>query len=469
MKKFYFLLAVSFNLVAVNAQERYKIVYDYQTEEVYYYSLDKHNKITDTLEKPRFRKNSSVEIQVLNVNPFAVDVVTDVSEENIHKSSGSSFNFGSLLGGIGSFSKESLNLNVGGLPISDSLFTRGARSRGTGLTNKFAELNDLATNVSALKNTLLSNLRNPHLTKEEIRNNLQQVASKHVDVRLPDPADNFYSYLANLQKIAATSRNEIVNDIKVLRSDLARSEDTAVVSRGQLVLRNTSYAELESLLSSVQSSTLQSIESINEIEGLYGALEGSTFSRTYDYFIDSDKSNIELQFKESNFATTLENRDVQNTLKTRNIKIFSKGGFKINSGIALTMNNFESSSSDFYLNEEGVILGSANDYFIPNLSTMINFYPIISESFNLGGSFGLSIPISNNVSGVNFLLGPSIFLGSESRLSLSGGVAYGPVDRLTHGLRIGEQTSFNSLEPYTKTVYDLGYFFGISFSIFEIN
>lgn len=469
MKKIFFSLLIFLASIEAIAQERFKIVYDYQSEDIFYYSLDRNNKIKDTLTKPKFKKNSAVELQVLNVNPFAVDVQTDVSEEDIHKSSGSGFNFGSLLGGIGSFSKENLNLNVGGLPVSDTLFSRGARSRGTGLTNKFDNLNDLATNVSALKNTLLSNLKNPHLTKEEIKKNLQQIASTQEDVRLPDPNENFYSYLANLQKIAVTSKNDIVNDIKILKTDLAQSEDEAVASRGELVLRNTSYAELENLMQSVQSSTLQSIESINEIESLYSALEGSTFSRTYDYYVSSDKADIELTFKESSFATALENNDVQNTLRTRNIKIISKGGFKINTGVALTMNNFETSSNDFFLNEEGIIHSDPNDYFVPNLSTMINFYPIISQNFNLGGSFGLSIPISNNVGGVNFLLGPSVFLGNDSRLSLSGGVAYGPVNRLTNGLEVGDQTTFNSLDPYTKTVYDLGYFFGISFSIFDIN
>ena len=469
MKKNYFFLFVCLYFIEVNAQERFKIVYDYQSEEVFYYSLDRNNKIKDTLTKPKFKKNSAVELQVLNVNPFAVDVQTDVSEENIHKSGGTGFNFGSLLGGIGSFSKESLNLNVGGLPVSDTLFSRGARSRGAGLSNKFDELNDLATNVTSLKNTLLSNLKNPHLTKEEIKENLQQIAAQQADVRLPDPKDNFYSYLANLQKIAVTSKNEIINDIKVLKTDLAQTEDETVTNRGELVLRNTSYTELENLMQSVQTSTTQSIESIDEIENLYSALEGSTFSRTYDYYVSSDKSNIELTFKESVFATALESKNAQDILKTRNIKIFSRGGLKINTGIALTMNNFENTSKDFFLDEGGVIMASANDYFVPNLSTMINFYPIISESFNLGGSFGLSIPISNNVNGVNFLLGPSLFLGSESRLSLSGGVAYGPVERLTNGLATGKQTTYSSLEPYTKTVYDLGYFFGISFSIFDIN
>ena len=466
--KFTFLFLVFFQL-ATFGQERYKILYDFQKEEILYLALDQNNRVIDTLKKPKFKKNSAVVIEVLNVNPFAVDVETDVSEENIHQNSGGGFNFGSLLGGIGSFSKENLNLNVGSLPISDTLFSRGARSRGANLDSKFRDQNDLATNVDALKTTLLANLQNPHLTKVEIENNIKAIASKHEDVRLPDPNENFYAYLSNLEKVAVAGNNEIIKDIKLLKSDLDRNKDTGVPSRGELVLRNTSHTELENLMQSVQTSTFQSVEAINEIETLYAALEGSTFSRTYDYHLDSDKSNIELKFRESVFASELEDNDIREILKTRNIKVFSRGGFKINTGIALTMNNFEGTSKDYYIDAGGQIAAGTNDYFVPNLSTMINFYPVISESFNFGGSFGLSVPISANVDGVNFLLGPSIFLGNESRLSLSGGVAYGPVERLNNGLKEGTSTTLTSLDAFTENVYDLGYFFGISFSLFDIN
>src|SRR5690606_17549209 len=76
------LLAIPLSLLG---QERYKVVYDFQSDHIYYYSLNETNEVKDTLERPRFRKNSTVEIEVLNVNPFAVEVITDVSEEEIHR------------------------------------------------------------------------------------------------------------------------------------------------------------------------------------------------------------------------------------------------------------------------------------------------------------------------------------------------------------------------------------------------
>ena len=462
------LLLIFLGLTSISfSQERYKVLYDYQTEKIQFFSLDENNEITDTLKKPRFKKNSAIEIQLQNLNPFAVNVEADLSEEEIHRSSGNSFNFGSLLGGINSMSQDNLNLNVGNLPVSDTIFSRGAKNRGQSLNAKFNDLNDISTNVNAIKNTLLSNLKNPNLSKQQIQDNILNLSSKIQDVRLPNPNENYYNFLANLEKLAVQSKNEIASDINVLKADVEVSSSNSEMSRGELVMRNNSYSQLEALLHSVSNATNNSVKDISQIKTMYAALESSSFSKVYDYNLDSDKSNIELTFRESDFGDS--EADGTNVIKKRNIRIFSKGSFKINTGVALTMNNFENTSNDFYINQEGEIGSSVNDNFIPNLSTMINFYPIISENFNIGGSFGLSVPISDDVNGVNFLLGPSVFLGNESRFSISGGLAYGPVDKLTNGYEPGMAVELNSLDGFTKTVYDVGYYFGVSFSIFNIN
>ena len=85
---------------------------------------------------------------------------------------------------------------------------------------------------------------------------------------------------------------------------------------------------------------------------------------------------------------------------------------------------------------------------------MINFYPVIAENFNLGGSFGISIPIADGINGINYLFGPSIILGNQSRLALSGGIAYGPVKKLINGLEVGDTTNHNDVYIFKKNVYD---------------
>lgn len=453
------------------AQERYRITYDYTTEKVNYLLLDKNSNVIDTLTNPKLKRNSLVELKLKNVNPFAVQVQTDVKEENL-VASGQGFNFSSLLGGINSFTGDQIDLNTSALPDTN-IFKSEAGTRGSSAaTSNFEDLNNTITNVSALKTTFLSNLLNPNLDKETIMNNLVETADAEQDVRLPSAKDNFYVYLAKVEKSIKDSRSQLESNINTMSNSIDMEIDNNTdLTRGELVSRNIAIADLQRLVSNLNQSTNQSLQSLDELRSLYTVLEASNFEQTYDYELSADKVNIELKFVQSEFSNSIDNDDEPTTLKTRNITLFSKGGFKINTSIAMTLNNFGSKSKDYFINENSMIGADNNDFFVPNLSTMINFYPFIGENFNIGGSFGLSIPISGNenINGINFLFGPSMFFGSKSRLSLSGGLAYGPVQKLTNGLEVGDQTSFGSVDNFTKNVYDFGYYFGISFSLFDLN
>ena len=468
-KSIYALLIAIICVATAQAQERYRVTYDYQTEEVKYLKLDKNGNVTDTLSDSKIKRNSLVELKLQNVNPFAVQVQTDVVEEDLI-TSGQGFNFSSLLGGIKSFTNDDINLNTSNLPDTQ-IFNSESGTRGSAsATSNFEDLNNTITNVSALKTTLLSNLLNPNLDKEAIMKNLVETADAEQDVRLPSAKDNFYVYLARVEKSIKDSRSQLENNINAMSNELESSMEDEEVSRGELVSRNIALADLQRLMSNLTQSTNRSLESLQELRSLYTTLEASNFEQTYDYELSADKVDIELKFVQSDFSNDLDIDDSNTTLKTRHIKLRSKGGFKINTSVAMTLNNFGSNSNKYFL-DNGVIGADKNDFFVPNLSTMINFYPFMGENFNIGGSFGLSIPISTNdsIDGVNFLFGPSMFFGSKSRLSLSGGLAYGPVKQLTNGLSVGDTTAFNNVDDFTRNVYDFGYYFGISFSLFDLN
>jgi len=454
------------------AQERYRITYDYATDKINYLRVDKKNKVIDTLDKPKIKRNSLIELKLSNVNPFAVQVQTDVQEEDLI-STGQGFNFSSLLGSINSFTGGNMDLNTSNLPDSDMFKSEGGTRGSTSARSSVDDLNNQITNVAALKSTLISNLLNPNLDKESIMENLIKTADADLDSRLPSAQDNFYMYLAKVEKSIKDSKSQLESNISAMSQDIENTSAIIdkVASRGELVSRNIAMADLQRLMDNLNNSTGKSLQNLDELRSLYTILEASNFEQTYDYELSADKVNIELKFVQSDFSNDLDNDDTSTTLKTRNIKMFSKGGFKINTSVAMTLNNFGNNSKDYFIDESGIIGADNNDFFVPNLSTMINFYPFMGDNFNIGGSFGLSIPISgnNSISGVNFLLGPSLFFGSKSRLALSGGVAYGPVKRLTNGLEVGDSTSFTSVDNFTKNVYDFGYYFGISFSLFDLN
>ncbi|WP_405563801.1 hypothetical protein [Polaribacter sp. Asnod6-C07] len=471
MKKVLSLFLV-FSATAIISQEKYRVTYNYQTEVINYYKLDKLNNIEDTLKSPKFKRNSLIELRLTNVNPFAVNIKTDVKEETIHpKMSG--FNFSSLLGNVNSLSGESLNLNVGSVAGENSFLSRGkdpqaAKSRGDKLSNQFSDLNKLTTNIDAIEASFRSNLLNPNFDKTEILKNLKESSSKFMDARIPNPKENYYTFLYNLDNAVKEDTRELQNEIANISSEIDETLDSEKpMSRGELVQTNNAFKNLEALKLSLNAKQTNTSESLNTIKNLYTSLEASNFEQTYDYIIEADKVGIELKFIQSELAQT-EGAEA-NLIKTRSLNLFSKGGFKINTSVALTLNNFGSKSKEFFIDENNIIGEDTGNGSTPNLSTMINFYPVISESFNIGGSFGVSIPVSGEARGINFLLGPTIFLGSKSRLSLSGGVAYGTVTKLKNGLEVGDTATFTDIDLFTKSVYDFGYYFGISFSLFELN
>ena len=134
------------------AQERYRITYDYATDKINYLRVDKKNKVIDTLDKPKIKRNSLIELKLSNVNPFAVQVQTDVQEEDLI-STGQGFNFSSLLGSINSFTGGNMDLNTSNLPDSDMFKSEGGTRGSTSARSSVDDLNNQITNVAALKSS----------------------------------------------------------------------------------------------------------------------------------------------------------------------------------------------------------------------------------------------------------------------------------------------------------------------------
>src|SRR5690606_15317160 len=121
----------------LNAQESYKVVYDYQTDEVSYFQLGEDGEPAQEIQSPKFKRNASVELELKNVNPFAVEAKVDFKGENTGES-GTGFSFGSILSGFGGFKDFGIQLNPGG----------NSKSRGAG-TAVWSDADDLSIRLDA--------------------------------------------------------------------------------------------------------------------------------------------------------------------------------------------------------------------------------------------------------------------------------------------------------------------------------
>ena len=423
----------------LNAQESYRVIYDYQTDEVSYFQLDEDGEVSEELQSPKFKRNASVELELKNVNPFAVEAEVDFKGENTGEN-GTGFTFGSILSGFGVFKDFGIQLNPG-----------GTKSRGSG-TAAWSDVDDLSIRLDAALENLKSDLANPNLSKEQILRNLKDGLSEIKDPRLNNPNIDFYLFLSNLKAVVQSNKSEMLS---TLEAAMNMPGGETPVSRGAASSIVLQQNEIENLTAGLNIK-------IQSVSDLYAMLEKAEFEKVYHYGLAYDKTSVELKF------TAAGNSAESKELREREFKLTTKGGWKIDTGVALPLTNFSSSSNDFYIDGEGIIQADKNNNFVPNLGMMINFYPYLSESFNVGGSFGVAIPFTEDFKGINFLLGPSVHIGGKNRFSISGGMAFGPVKKLSTGLETGSHTELQSLDDYQKTVYDIGWFIGLSFNLFGL-
>jgi len=493
MRALYFLLLFAFLPIGAWAQTQYRITYDYLSGEVKREVFDEESRQFKPHRKKSIKRHSVVEIKVVNLNPLAADVVPELRENNVYVDNGTSrLTIGTVLS---SFSRDALsqNLNFEGQNLMSGLTgtqRKGMEEGGFGfesleeesleedfgradayqailddINGKMKDLSSAYAQVEAIKSQLTALVLNPSSTKAEIREGLRQQAQLlDLDVSYMQPGINEQpiAYLSKLEQLIRDTSDEITPNLRLLASTASATGEL-----GALRMREAGAVQTQ-----LDANRTLALEEIQRLKKLLIQLESTNFEYARSYPVRTDQLDLTVQVLESDLAESLDNDNTKTLYKTLNFRFDAVGGWRVNTGVALTLNNFGGSSKEYFVTAEGQIGEDDNNYFTPNLSTLISFYPELGRGLNLGGAFGVSVPISTgeqNISGVNFLLGGSLILGRQNRISLSGGLAYGPVDKLTNGLRPGDVAPSGNPKDFTRRVYDIGYFFGISFTLANIN
>ena len=95
----------------------------------------------------------------------------------------------------------------------------------------------------------------------------------------------------------------------------------------------------------------------------------------------------------------------------------------------------------------------------------MHLYPRISHSFNIGLSLGVGKALDNNYS---ILLGPSMLIGNQNRIALSGGWNFSNIKALSNSEydstgKLIQLPSTTTTVSYYNT-FKTGYFFSLSYS-----
>jgi hypothetical protein len=153
-------------------------------------------------------------------------------------------------------------------------------------------------------------------------------------------------------------------------------------------------------------------------------------------------------------------------IKERSLSLEMRGGLKVSASVGVNFGQFFSPGQSYSVND-GVLVSEDDGAFSPSIVSFLHFYGYRGQRATLGGSFGIGFPVladTDNQS-IRFFLGPSLVLGFDQKLVLSGGLMGGRVQRLAKGFEVGDPFDDTFGEIPTKGKYELGAFIGVSFHL----
>ncbi len=506
MKQFLFILFLILLSLPGKGQDLH-VYYDVALDSIRY---EQNNQV---LETPYIRKNGRIILHIKNFNDYLYSVkletksetydIPATGSESIFSISPGSNNLDNLRQAAASFSTQAFIPSDGSLGQGER---EGFGNSGTNYSNQTTQLLQNYTTALDQMQTMERNIQDlskaieldiqsqelntslgEELKKVRINPNLSTSKIKAISLEYmtqildADPDEEYE--LKDLLNRADTQQNlqeKITNYEKDVES-LAQQMEVLKATREVLVqlgeLTPEDQAELESTFQlsdervQAYEEKIQSMEEelpqikawgFNDLASIryqYEEMKDHQFERSFILEPEGDinKISIKLVPLDSLKSSQVPERNLSE------VKVTGYGGIKVNASLGLSFAGFFDRPQDYFLND-GVIVGDDLDPFLPIMTSFFHFYPESRSNLSVGGTFGLGIALGGDNAGLqNYFLGPSFIFGKGQRIVLSGGLMTGKVDRLSRGLEVGDP--FDSEFIPTKSIFELGYFLGISFNL----
>ncbi len=216
---------------------------------------------------------------------------------------------------------------------------------------------------------------------------------------------------------------------------------------------------LDSALSSVNDLDLATL---TDLRTTYLVMMENDFTQTSRHTVTGDHLNLKIHL------TPIDSVEIPG-LATKNaapIELTVYGGLQIRGGVGVSFGGFFKQPNDYFV-RDSIIHSSSKDVFSPYLTSFIHFYRQSRSSASFGGSFGVGIPIGGNsgLEAIAFFLGPSLVMGRDQGIVLSGGLFGGKANQLSGGYSVGDYFDADAGLLKTESVYRMGYFLGVSFNL----
>lgn len=383
------------------------------------------------------KRNNNVTLEV-EYNPFSSEMEFLIEEEDLHRQSNINANILSLLQQGQELSTTDLNFNINSDFDWQNFKVKGLSMNG--LKKEYIQIKNIKSQIEGI-------IRNKNLSVGEIKAKLEDLNYHQFSNQMNDRENwnfgfnnkiiEYESFLSSINE----SIDSIKNNSKGLSSEVNVKNEMTI---SKLIEKNASDLQLiRNVLLEVNNTPDKFVEIIE---------------------VKKDITKVKLRFKNIDYF----NGTSSGSYETEKVAIIkAKGGWKINNSAALILNNYNSKSKEYFVDENNIVGADDNDFYIPSIGTTVNFYPYSGRNINFGGLIGASVPLQSDFDGLNFLTGLQGIFGGKNRVSLSSGITYGPIQNLKNGLEIGDTFTGDS-NNLTRDTYDLGWFMGLSYNIINL-
>ncbi|MFN0033521.1 MAG: hypothetical protein ACKVUS_00555 [Saprospiraceae bacterium] len=482
-----------------------------------------------TTQTPTVRKGSTVLLHVENYNNYLYDVSVEVEEEEIPVASSSPAGLLGQLGGSGtmplSFLFKGSDQSLGGFKSFFPTLSGADLKEGSGFatTKEEAErqervvlLKKLEADFGVAKDQIIKMDTELKTMQEQVQ---QKLATQRLQAFAVDEVNNIRfnqrlepsqiktltgEYmerifvekdpnkidLAQLLKIA-DAQNELPRAIhdyrkkadyyatvtgtcELLMEDFrkfdfpqsnlkefrAAAESFVTAAKG----KNTSHqGNAEMLESKIPDLKTLDPKSLSELRTTYLEISNNSFSKTYRHAAASGEK-LKMKLKLSPIDS-LERKGMK-TIELAPVSVSVFGGMRVRASVGLNFGQFFSRPQEFFV-RDSVLQSSSKDAFLPIITSFMHFYSPSTRPVSVAGSFGVGFPLGGgeNIQSISFFLGPSLLFGKGERIVLNAGIMGGKAEHLSQGYKVGDPYLSDSNLAPTTSVYELGYYLGVSFNL----
>lgn len=502
-----FILFILFNLhLSAQNYSGLKIEYNLFTDDIIY------SKNGEIIDKPSVSKNENIYVVVREFNPYITKAIVEVDQISYNQSSNALIPSDFTSSGLGGFSF--LNSHGGdystGSDISSEYeflpSSRGAASEEAAKTkNAFSNLTSKLEKVESNLNESYKKLKlfeqanksrnlairdigtlktNPNIRPSRIKELIEEeiqyafAKQKHEKISIDDLIDE--TKKKEEIKLSISNYENAQKDYQALTKEWTSfSKRLNVLSRGAADAQTSFIHESTDSILNIMHENVVAFEGhsfsedlnyfsddhqvvMSELRQVYEELQGNSFEYTFPPIqADGDEVVIDIAFAQINELNTYENyKNLKQTVPV-------SGGFKITGGVGMAFGGFMDQTYQYSV-VNGEIIADEKDDFIPVIASFAHFYKQSLKNVNVGGSFGVGLPIlgGNSIQSASFFLGPTVIIGQKQRFLLTGGVMGSKAERLASGFEPGDFfDGFSEILPLTQK-YELGYFVAISFNVF---